>query len=133
MAIPGVPWQTRPIAGHTPVAIAVAAGSIDIQTLSFFCDRSQPLLTVLLHRPPASVPLTLTMVFHMGWVNVPLTRGNHAGTLWLANLTGSRLPRMLSSQVEVAYLRLNAVFQGQVSLVDAATTTRKALDYCLHY
>lgn len=79
-APPGVLWQTRPIVEHTPVA--VAAASTYIVTLSVFCDRGQPVLAMLLHRPPPSVPLTFTMVFHMGWVNVSMGRRHSAGTLW---------------------------------------------------
>lgn len=130
VAAPGVPWQTRPIAGHAPVAVAVVAASTYIMTLSVFCDRGRPVLAMLLHRPPPSVPLTLTMVFHMGWVNVPMGRGNSAGTLWLADLSGSQLSRMLSSQVDVAYLRLNGDMQGEVSLKGAAAASQSALSSC---
>lgn len=130
VAEPGVPWQTRPIAGHTPVAVAVAAASTYIMTLSVFCDRGRPVLAMLLHRSPPALPLTFTMVFHMGWVNVPMGRGNNAGTLWLADLSGSRLPRMLSSQVDVAYLRLNGNMQGEVSMQGAAAASKSALRGC---
>lgn len=107
----GVPWQP-PIAEHTPVVVAVAAASTYIMTLSAFCDRGRSVLAMLLHRPPSSVPLTLTVVFHMGWINVSMGLGHSAGTLWLADLSGSQLPRMLSSQADVAYLRLNGDMQG---------------------
>jgi len=111
-------------------ASGVAAASTYIMTLSVFCDRGQPVLAMLLHRPPPSVPLTFTMVFHMGWVNVSMGRGHSAGTLWLADLSGSQLPRVLSSQADVACLRLDGDMQGEVSLKGAAAASQSALRSC---
>lgn len=130
VAGPGVPWQTRSIAGRPPLALALAAASTSIKSLSVFCDHGRPLLAMLLHRAPASTPLTFTMVFRGGLVDLPMSRGNREATLWMANLRGSPLPRLLSSQTGVAYLRLNGTMQGELSMQGAAVASQAALAGC---
>lgn len=133
VAAPGPGWQARPIAGRTPLALGVAAASPDIKTLSVFCERGQPMMAMLLHRAPSRGPLTLGLVFRGGLVELPMRRGNNAATLWLAELGNSALPRMLSQQTGVAYLRINGVMQGEVSMQGAAAASRSALGSCHRY
>lgn len=130
VAGPGMPWQTRSIAGRPPLALALAAASTSIKSLSVFCDHGRPLLAMLLHRAPPSTPLTFTMVFRGGLVDLPMGRGNREATLWMADLRGSPLPRLLSSQTGVAYLRLNGTMQGELSMQGAAVASRAALAGC---
>lgn len=133
LAAAGVPWQTRSISGRAPLALALAAASTSIKSVSVFCDHDRPLLAVLLHRAPASTPLTFTMVFRGGLVDLAMARGNPDATLWLSDLSGSPLPRLLSSQHGVAYLRLNGVMQGDLSMQGAAAATQAALAGCGHH
>ncbi len=130
VAAPGVPWQIRSIDGRPPLALALAAASTSIKSLSVFCDHGRPLLAILLHRAPPSTPLTFTMVFRGGLVDLSMGRGNQEATLWMADLGGSSLPRMLSSQTGVAYLRLNGTLQGELSMQGAAVASQAALAGC---
>jgi hypothetical protein len=53
--------------------------------------------------------------------------------LWLGDLQGSTLPGMLAEQTGgVAYLRIDGVMQGSVSLEGAATASLAALHSCTH-
>ena len=130
VAEPGVPWQLRAVAGRPPLALGLAAGSIDIKSLSVFCERGRPLLAMLLRRAPKAGPLTLSWVFRGGLVNLPMRRGNAGATLWLADLGSSTLPQWLASQRGEAYLRINGVMQGSISLAGAAAASTAALRRC---
>lgn len=130
VAAPGQPWQTRSITGRAPLALALVAASPSIKSLSVFCDHGRPLLAVLLLRAPSLAPLTFTMVFRGGLVDLPMGRGNQASTLWLADLSRSPLPRMLSSQGGTAYVRLNGAMQGELSMQGAAAAVQAALAGC---
>lgn len=132
-AAPGQPWEILPVAGRPPIALATAAASTDIKSLSVFCDGGQPVLALLLNRRPAPGPLTLSLVFRGGIVNLPMSRGNNAATFWQAGLGASQLPRMLASQAGVAYLRINGAMQGEISMQNGAAASRSVLGSCHRY
>jgi hypothetical protein len=134
VASPGRPWEILPVDGRPPIALATAAASPAIKYISVFCDGGQPRLAMLLNRATTPGALTFSMVFRGGMVNLPMTRGNREATFWIAVLgPSSPLPSMLASQEGVAYLRINGVMQGEVSMQGAAAATRSVLGDCYAY
>ena len=94
---------------------------------------SPAVLALLLNRRPAPGPLTLSLVFRGGTVNLPMSRGDNAATFWQAGLGASQLPRMLASQAGVAYLRINGAMQGEISMQNGAAASRSVLGSCHRY
>jgi hypothetical protein len=137
------PWQTRDTAAGT-LAMVVATESV-IKTVSVFCSQGKPLLAMLMKKRPSAGPVTLTFVFRGATVNVPMSQGNREATLWMADLSGSNLPQWLAHRgntsvtrelarlAEMAFLRINGVMQGEISMKDSARTTRAALGACYRY
>jgi hypothetical protein len=137
------PWQTRHTAAGT-LAMVVAIDS-GIKTVSVFCSQGKPLLAILMKKRPRAGPVTLTFVFRGATVNVPMSQANSDATLWMADLSGSDLPqwlahggntsvtRELARLAEMAFLRINGVMQGEISMKDSARTTRAALGACYRY
>lgn len=130
---PGLPWETRPLQGRTPLAFVSAAASPDIQSFSLFCDKGRPTLAMLLNKSSRTAPLSASWVFAGGIVTVPMARGNQASTFWLGGLTGSTLPRMLVREKGSVYFRINGEMQGEALLTGSTVSVRTALASCYRF
>lgn len=133
VALPGTPWELRPVAGRAPIAFVRAAASQKIQSFSLFCDQGRPVLAMLLNRPPDSQPVNAVWNFSGRVVAVPMAPGNREGTLWLGSLASSMLPRELVARSGFAYLRITGDMQGQASLARSSNAVRTALNGCYRF
>jgi len=133
VALPGTPWELRPVEGRAPIAFVQAAASQKIQSFSLFCDQGRPILAMLLHKHPDSTPVNAVWNFS-GWtVPVPMSPGNREGTFWLGDLSNSQLPKELVTRGGFAYLRINGDMQGQASLTGSTNAVRTALKGCYRF
>jgi hypothetical protein len=133
VALPGTPWELRPVQGRAPIAFVEAAASQKIKSFSLFCDQGRPILAMLLRRRPESLPVNAVWNFS-GWtVAVQMKQGNADGTFWIGDLGTSTLPKDLVSRKGFAYLRLTGDMQGQASLTGAPGIVRTALKGCYRF
>lgn len=133
VALPGTPWELRPVQGRAPIAFVEAAASQKIKSFSLFCDQGRPILAMLLRRRPESLPVNAVWNFS-GWtVAVQMKQGNADGTFWIGDLGTSTLPKDLVSRKGFAYLRLTGDMQGQASLTGAPSIVRTALKGCYRF
>lgn len=128
---PGTPWELLPVQGRAPVAFVEAAASASIASVTSYCEQGRPYMAMLLNRPVAGARLTLTWNFAGQIVNLPVQRANNAGTYWVGGLAGTPLLQHLTSQKEMAYLRIDGRSEGEVSLIDAPGVLREAMRSCV--
>lgn len=129
-ALPGSPWELLPVAGRAPVAHVAAAASPGIESFTLFCDNGRPTIAMLLIKPLTKTNLTLTWNFAGGLVNIPVQRGNAAGTFWQGSLAGSPLLAQLMQQRGNAMLRIDGRGEGEASLINAPPVLRSAMKAC---
>ena len=130
VALPGTPWEVIQTSDGQQLATVDAAGSVDIQSFSIFCDQGRPKIAMLLTKPQRDTPVTLTWNFSGRTVNIGMGQGNNEATFWLGWLNGSPLLQMISANSGFAYLRINGVLEGQASLTGSTAALRSALKSC---
>lgn len=137
-------WVTRQAAGHPMMAVATPIDST-IKNLLVFCEQGTPLLAMVTKAPRSAGPVTLTFVFR-GWtVNLPMQHNSQSATLWVADLSRSELPQWLAHRgntattrelahlADMAFLRINGVMEGEISLKNSTAATQTALTDCYRY
>ncbi|HVV98592.1 MAG TPA: hypothetical protein VHC92_15720 [Rhodanobacteraceae bacterium] len=130
-ANPASGWQLRPIAGRAGMAAVRGPGVV--AGLTLLCDRGSAFLTIMVKAPPPPGPVTIGFAASGEHVELPLRQGNPAGTLWLADVARSRLPKFLASHEGSAQLRINGGLQGDVPLANAGAVLRDALSGCYRF
>jgi hypothetical protein len=130
-ANPASGWQLRPIAGRAGMAAVRGPGVVAGITL--LCDRGSAFLTMMVKAAPPPGPVTLGFAASGEHVELPLRQGNPAGTLWIADVAQSRLPKLLANHEGSAQLRINGGLQGDVPLANAGAALRDALSDCYRF
>lgn len=134
VAAPGPPWEYRPLAGGQSLALGTPAASTHIDTISLYCDRGRGYFGMMLYRAPAVQSLTLSLVFNGGIVNLPMRSVDVARKMWVSDLApASPVLRMLTTQKDVAYLRINQASEGEVTVAGASQAGRRALSGCIRF
>ena len=101
--------------------------------ITLLCDHGSAFLTMMVKAAPPPGPVTLGFAASGEHVELPLRQGNPAGTLWIADVAQSRLPKLLANHEGSAQLRINGGLQGDVPLANAGAALRDALSDCYRF
>lgn len=124
-------WELRPLQGRAGMAAARGPGVV--AGISLFCDRGSAYFSMMVKAAPPAGAVALGLAAGRDKVDLPLRQGNPAGTLWLADLAHSSLPRWLVAHDGAAELRINGGLQGSMSLRGAGAKVREALSGCYRF
>lgn len=131
LALPGTPWRVVTAPGNPPVAVAEAAGSPRISSVSAVCFGGQPMLAMVLNRPVTAQSLRVGWNFSGRVLDLQMRPGNSDGTMWQATVAGSPLPGMLMRSPGTVMMRIDGVHEGEISLQGSSAALRTALSPCM--
>lgn len=133
VAVPGPPWELRPIDAQRKLALGVPAASTHIDTIALMCNAGQPILSMKLYRPPAATRQTLSFVFNGQVVNIVTQPDTSERLYWTGLVAGSPLLKMLAAQRDQIYLRIDGRDEGELNPQGAAQAARQALAGCYRF
>ena len=133
-AAPGTPWEVLPIEGREPAAYVEAAASPSITSITLYCESGRPYMAMLLAKPQAGTRITMTWNFAGRLVDTSMQRATNDGTYWVGGVSVSPLlQHLMSSQWDMAYLRIDGRLEGEASLANAPQVLRTALRTCVRF
>ncbi|UFN47278.1 hypothetical protein LPC08_14710 [Roseomonas sp. OT10] len=128
-------WELRDIPGRTPAAMVQGPQGSAVTGLALTCNGEVPMAVFTLRARPPWDSVTVGFAGSAGRAEVPIrpqasdrTRGAH---VWVADLRGSTLPRLLAAPGSGLRLTMNGGQQGTLGLRNAREAVRAALAPCL--
>lgn len=123
-AAPGV-WDLRPVPGRAPVATVAGPGVVE--SFSVLCFDGRPMAALVLKAPPPTPVLSLRAEGRR--LEAELRRDGASGP-WVAELSGSGIPALLSGRASSADISVSGAAQGRLSLRGSTAAIRGALAGC---
>lgn len=122
-------WQLRPVQGRGNAAMTVGPGVV--AGFALVCNGPAPIAVFTLRARPPAGQAVVSFTFPSGRIDAPIAPLQGAApNVWYANLSASRLPRLLAGSDASVPLLINGGQQGRLSLTGSTAVIRSALAPC---
>ncbi|WP_291299090.1 hypothetical protein [Elioraea sp.] len=125
-------WQLRPVQGRGNAAMTTGPGVV--AGFALVCNGPAPIAVFTLRARPPAGQTVVAFAFPSGRIDAPIAPLQGAApNVWYADLSASRLPRLLAGNDATVPLLINGGRQGTLSLTGSTAVIRSALAPCYRF